>query len=340
MAQIEITEHVPLINDEGIPINCGWARYPYFNYTPFIAPRRCIIESDRYIVLSTTHIISFELCDTGYLGYIGAQIFSLKDSTYSTQVYTVPFSMGCFDMPPSSLSGSVKVVHKDAHLHFISMENGARIIKADFPHFGHHRSLRGELVLIEPAGMESMVTHSPWLRNRNAFRCLRCSPWYYTEGVVQFGSTEIVFTKSKAWGIFIWERGVRPRTDAHFWASGCGMSDNRQISFSVGYSSADSSNGTENVFFFDGRLYKLDQVTFLISPNDWLKPWHFTSSDNRIEMEFKPHNEIIEYNQVIFHIEKRRRVFGSFSGTIILDDGSERTFHNITGIAERRKMQF
>lgn len=329
-----------MLNDEGVPANCGWARYPYFDYNPFLAPRRRITECDRYIILSTTHIVSFELCDTGYLGYMGVQVFSLKDASYNTQVYTVPFSMGCFEMPYNSLFGSVKVVYKNSHLHFVPMEGGARIIKADFPRFGYHRSLRGELVLFEPAGVESLVTHSPWLRNKNAFRCLRCSPWYYAEGVIQFGSTEIVFTKTKAWGIFIWERGVRPRADTHFWAGGCGINDNRQISFSVGYGSADSSNGTENVFFFEGRLYKLDQVTFLISPNDWLKPWHFTSSDNRLEMEFKPYNEISEYNQIFFHIEKRRRVFGSFSGKIILDDGSERDFRNITGIAERRKMQF
>jgi hypothetical protein len=125
-----------------------------------------------------------------------------------------------------------------------------------------------------------------------------------------------------------------------FWAAGCGQSGGAQAAFSIGYDSADSATGTENAFFLDGRIHKLDQVTFHISPSNWLLPWRFTSNDNRLEMIFAPHQERSENLQMFFHYLKRRQVCGSFSGKVILDDGSDFEFQNITGFAERRKSRF
>jgi hypothetical protein len=180
----------------------------------------------------------------------------------------------------------------------------------------------------------------PWRREKNAFRYSRRSPWYIAEGVIQFGTQELIFTRGNAWGIFDWNRGVRPRSDIRYWAAGCGLSGGRQVGFSVGYDTADSGQGTENAFFVDGKLHKLDQVTFQISPANWLIPWHFTSNDNRLEMDFMPNQERVERNSFIFHSLKCRQICGSFSGRVLLDDLSVFEFQNITGFAERRKTQF
>ena len=96
--------------------------------------------------------------------------------------------------------------------------------------------------------------------------------------------------------------------------------------------------GTENGFFVDGVLHKLDQVTFHIPPSNWLSPWRFTSNDNRLEMVFVPHQERIDRQNLFFHVFTRRQVFGFFSGKAQLDDGSIVEFHNLTGFAERSKM--
>jgi hypothetical protein len=112
------------------------------------------------------------------------------------------------------------------------------------------------------------------------------------------------------------------------------------VGISVGYDTADSVLGTDNAFFLDGKLHKLDQVTFHVSPSNWLLPWRFTSNDNRLEMIFTPHQERTESHQMIFHSLKRRQVCGFFSGKVILDNGGEFEFSNITGLGERRKTRF
>jgi hypothetical protein len=267
-------------------------------------------------------------------------VASFKEKKRSTPICKSRFTMGALGLPPGSEAGSVQFRKRGAVLDFVAMESGARIIKADIPRYGHHRSLRGEVVLSPPPEAESLFTNMPWRNEKMAFRCTCRSPWYTVEGVIQFGTTELVFVKGNAWGILDWNRGVRPKEDVRYWAGGCGMSEGKLISFSVGYGSADSQNGTENAFFTDGKIHKLDQITFQISPANWLLPWHFTSNDNRLEMDFIPNQERVERNWVLYHSLRRRNVYGHFSGKVLLDGGSPLEFYNITGFAERRKTSF
>lgn len=342
MAQNEIPGAVSVLDDSGQPQNFGWSRQPGLFYDPALvwAPRRRISESDRYIVYTPTHLIILEVRDDGFLGYMGISVVSLRDKKRTTQLFQTFFPLGSYEMPTGSVSGAIRYHHKKSHLDFVPMEGGVRILKMDIPKFGHHRVLRGELVLTEPETAESIIANQPWRNEKSAFRYSRRSPWYTAEGVIQFGTTEIIFTKGNGWGIFDWNRGVRPRSDIRYWAASCGMSEGRLIGLSVGYSSADSSAGTENAFFVDGKLHKLDQVTFHIPPSNWLAPWRFTSNDNRLEMTFTPHQERIERKRLLFHASTRRQVCGFFSGKATLDDGSVTEFQNITGFAERSKMRF
>jgi hypothetical protein len=339
MPQNEILNTLPILDDKGHPLNFGWSKQANFFYDHALsyAPMYKISESDRYIVFSPTHMIVFEIRDDGWLGHISISIVSLRDKRRSTQIFSSFLPLGAYEMPNSSTTGSIRWRKKKMHLDFICMEGGARIIKVDIPKFGRHRSLRGALVLSEYPDSQSLVTSQPWRNEKNAFKYTRCSPWFFTEGVIQFSSTEIVFTRGNAWGILDWNRCVRPRADIRYWAAACGMIDGRQLSFCIGYSSADFSQGTENGFFIDGKLHKLDQVTFHIPLSNLLSDWRFTSNDNRLELTFHPHQARIDRHRLFFHNSARRQVFGFFSGRVHLDDGTLLEFHNLTGFTERSK---
>jgi hypothetical protein len=295
---------------------------------------------ERYVIFSPANLLVFEVFDGGFLGYISISVFSLKDDKRSTQSFAVPFPMGIFDLPPNSDAGSIRIQRKKFVIDFTAMEGGVRIVKVDIPRFGRHRSLRGEVALTPPPGAESILTSSPWPREENAFRYARSSPWYVAEGVMQLGGAEMAFVQDTAWGILDWGRGVRPRSDTRLWAAACGSSGGRQIGFNLGNSSADSSAGTENAFFLDGKLHKLDQAAFHIPSSNWLEPWHCVSNDNRLDLIFKPHQERSDRRAVLLQSLQRRQVCGSFSGSVVLDDGSPFEFRDITGFAERRRTRF
>jgi hypothetical protein len=318
------------------PANFGWSRRPDFIYDrPLIAGKiRMITEADRYILFTPTHMAFFEIRDDGTLGYMVISVLSLREKKRSTQIFRTYFPLGSFYMPPDS-SGSIRYRNGKSSLDFISMEKGVKIIKADISNFSHH-GLRGEVVLSEVENAESLAVSQPY-REKNAFRYLRCSPWFIAEGVIQFGSTEVIFTRGNAWGIYDWNRAVRPKSDIRYWASACGTAEERQISFCAGYSFADSSAGTENAVFVDGKLHKLENITFHITPSNWLAPWRFTSDNHRLEMEFFPQQSRVERSRMLFHSSTRRQVFGFFSGKAVLDDGETVKFANLTGFAERVK---
>ena len=338
MPEIEITAPVPALDETGAPCNFGWARSPYFDYDHGLirASRWNISESDRYILISPTHQVIFEILDDGYLGYLFGSIVFLRDRKRSSHTFVTPFSLGCFELPNDSEKGSIVFREKKNLVNFAVMEGGIRIVKVEVPRFGRRRSIRGEIVLSPPAGADSLVTHMPWRGRGNAFSYSRRSPWYSAEGVIQVNASEIIFTRGNSWGIFDWNRSVRPRSDLRFWAAGSGQYGGRQTGFCVGHNSADSAMCTENAFFLDGRLHKLDQVTFHV-PVGKLLPWRFTSNDNRLEMIFTPTQDRYESHQMFFYSIKRRQYFGSFSGKVILDDGSEFEFFDIEGMVERQK---
>jgi len=342
MAQYEILRPTPLLDDLGQPGNFGWSMHNNFVYNSEMAyaPRHKLSESDRYIVHSPTHLIIFEINDDGWLGFMGVTIVSLRDKKRSTQIFETWLPLGSYNMPNSSDEGSVKWRRKKTHLDFINMDNKFRIIKADIPKFGHNRGMRCAVVFSEQEGVQSLVTNQPWRNDKYAFRFSRCSPCFFAEGVVQFGSAEIIFTKGHAWGILDWNRIARPKADIRYWAAACGMSEGRQLGFCVGYSWADFSLGTENGFFVNGTLHKLDQVTFHIPLSDWLSPWRFTSNDNRLEMTFFPYQERIDRRRFFLHSAARHQVFGFFSGKVLLDDGLTIEFQNLTGFAERCKTRY
>ena len=152
MPQHEISRPLPLLDDTGKPQVFGWSKQPYHSYDPAVvyAPRYRITESDRYIVHSPTHMVVFEVRDDGWLGRMGITIISLREKKRSTQTYTTVVPLGSYEMPQSSLSGTVRWRRKKTHLDFINMEGEVRIIKADIPKFDQNRSMRCALVLSLP----------------------------------------------------------------------------------------------------------------------------------------------------------------------------------------------
>ncbi|MDR2601030.1 MAG: DUF2804 domain-containing protein [Spirochaetaceae bacterium] len=339
MSQTEIEASSPVFAGVNYYKNFGWARRPLFLYNPQEYPvsLRNITESDSYIFFSNTHLFVFEITNYGWTRYVLITAFSLREKKVFTKIINVPFLFNSFMLPQGSESGDVRIHRKGFSIHFIVMNHGDRILKADIPHFKKESPLRSEIVLTDSFGSQSIVTNLPWKDEKARFQCIRCSPWYEAEGVVQIENKEIVFSKGKAWGIFLWSRTARPRQDAHFWAAGCGMIENRLISFSIGYGTADDSFAGENAFFINGKIQKLGRVAVDLSQDDWMRQRFFWETEGLLEMKFTPLEAGSHRQSGIFQNFSTRRAYGVFSGRIRVDEKNTIVFYNITGIMELRK---
>ena len=68
---------------------------------------------------------------------------------------------------------------------------------------------------------------------------------------------------------------------------------------------------------------------------DYLSPWTFTSDDGRFEMQFEPIMDRSAKIDVKVICSDQHQVFGRFSGTAVLDDGTKIRISRLTGFAEK-----
>ena len=118
------------------------------------------------------------------------------------------------------------------------------------------------------------------------------------------------------------------------------MVDGKKVGFNIGYGFGDTSAASENMVFYNGIAHKLEGVTFNIpkdeqGKDDYMKPWTFTSTDGRFEMEFTPIIDRSSFTSVVVIYSNQHQVFGKFNGKIILDDGKEIILKDYLAFAEK-----
>ena len=88
------------------------------------------------------------------------------------------------------------------------------------------------------------------------------------------------------------------------------------------------------MLFYDGTAHKLDDVTFHIPKDSYMKPWIFTSSDGRFEMDFVPVLDRSAKTSAVIIESDQHQVFGRMTGKAVLDDGTLLEIRNLMCFAE------
>jgi hypothetical protein len=153
-------------------------------------------------------------------------------------------------------------------------------------------------------------------------------------GGFSIGSRRYEFDPARDFGALDWGRGRWTYKNRWYWSSASGHSGGVPFGWNLGYGFSDRSPATENALFYRGTVHKLDDVVFHIDEKDYAKPWRFSSSDGRFEMDFSP---LVDRNSTtkLGPIRSvQHQVFGEFTGTAILDDGKNLKIKNFLGFAE------
>ena len=66
-----------------------------------------------------------------------------------------------------------------------------------------------------------------------------------------------------------------------------------------------------------------------------MKPWTFTSDDDRFEMTFQPLVDRHSNMNALFVSSNQHQVFGYYTGKAVLDDGTQIEIENFFGFAEK-----
>lgn len=334
--QTECTAPGDLLNDAGELNFRGWARHPVarYNRERIAAPWFRLKEWDYYCVLAPGYGIALTISDVGYLADISVSWLDFEARTEVTETIMKPLSRGSLNLPRSVDEGDVAYHDKRVDVRF-TRNPASRVLSIDFPGFDHGRGIRGSLRLDQDPSQERMVIMTPFANAPKAFyynQKLNCMP---ATGTITVGGVDHAFSPETASGVLDWGRGVWPYRNMWYWGSGSGHVGGHSFGFNVGYGFGDTSAATENVLFWDGHIHKLDRVEFQIPPDSFLKPWRFVSSDHRFDMDFEPTLDRHSRTDIGILRTVQHQVFGTFTGTALLDDGTPVRLDHFPGFAEK-----
>lgn len=337
--QREITQRIPLLNSKGNLTQAGYARQPYWVYDrlDIRASSLRIKEWDYYCIMSPDFGLALTVADNGYMGLDSITLFDFVKKTEITKSYMQAFPMGKKKLPFSSLKGDVVIKAKSYSLSFTHVGN-ARVLEVCVKNFSGDQTLKANLKLSEEP-RDSLVIATPFEKKYHFYYNHKITG-YRASGEITLGSKTLNVEPKESFAVLDWGRGVWTYSNTWYWANAAGMQGEHLVGLNLGYGFGDTSAATENMIFVDGIGHKLTDVRFEIPLDEggkekYLEPWRFTSSDKRLTLDFQPILDRNSNTKVLFLQSDQHQVFGSFSGTLVLDDGSVLTIHNLRGFAEK-----
>ena len=335
--QHEITESKSLLDKQGNIAEPGWSRHLLSKYRreDVRASNLRLKEWDYYLITNGHIGLALTIADNGYMGMDSFSFLQFDEGWEITKSPMRFMTLGKTGLPNTSVKGDSQIITKD---YFIIIKNdgkGKRIIDFQMQNFNKYRDIKGHITLFDEPD-ESMVIATPFKKNKHFYynqkiNCMRA------EGEVKFGDKTYSFVPTDSFGTLDWGRGVWTYHNTWYWGSASGEVEGVPFGWNIGYGFGDASAATENLFFYNGKVHKLDQIEFHIPGNekDFMSPWKFTSNDGRFEMDFVP---VLDRSALTdFKILKsdQHQVFGHFSGTAILDNGKKIKISDFFGFAEK-----
>ncbi|MHA1731803.1 MAG: DUF2804 domain-containing protein [Promethearchaeota archaeon] len=333
--QNEIKKPSPLLDSSGSLVQAGWARHPILQYNPENAKGR-LKEWDYYCVLDHEKRVGVALtfADLRVMGLFNVVWLDFNSKEFVADEEVKLFTRGKLGMPLSSTRGDCKYEGKKLKVEFRRLPD-RRLLQLEFPGFGGGTGISVDLSLEQDGDKESIVVATPWPRKKKAFyynEKVNCLP---ATGTVTLGGVTHEFTPGSSWGVLDWGRGVWPYRNRWYWGSFSGKdAAGSPIGWNIGYGFGDLSTHTENAVFRDGRIHKLDEVTFHFDPDDYYAPWEFTSNDGRFEMSFEPLLDRNSTVNLLVFKSVQHQVFGLYTGDAVLDDGTKVHVDRGLGFAE------
>ncbi|MGF6376325.1 hypothetical protein M2140_001397 [Clostridiales Family XIII bacterium PM5-7] len=338
--QHQITKTAPLLDEQGHLTEPGYATalLPVYRRSAIKAPGWRIKEWDYYYVGNEDYGIALTIADNSYMGLDSISFLDFNTPWEHTASPMTFFTGGKIGLPASSAYGIT--THQGKH-HSITFDVSEQVRKLTFhmDNFYQGKPISGVITLTEPP-CDSMVIATPFAGKPKHFyynQKINCLP---ASGSFTFDGTEYTFDPANSFGVLDWGRGVWTYKNTWYWGSASGLADGVPFGFNIGYGFGDTSAASENMLFYNHKAHKLDQVEFHIpktadGKEDYLKPWTFTSNDDRFALDFVPIIDRFSDSNVLVIRSNQHQVFGKFNGTVILDDGTKVQVKDLLGFAEK-----
>lgn len=324
----------PVLNKKGHPLP-GWASEGIMQYSrkAIRAPFYRIKEWDWYQVSDSSKALQFTFGHASYAGQVGVMLFDFAKGEHiftNDKLLALPF--GRLGLEESAeAQGILEYDKKDMKMRF---ENRGDI------HFLYCAcpGFEAEVTLVRQ-NPYSLAINVPFKENPKAFYYNQKINCMTALGRAVVNGQEYIFDKD-AYGLLDWGRGVWPFKNEWYWSNATGKLNGEIFGFNLGCGFGDTSVATENGFFYKGQLHKLGEVQFSLDKQDYTKPWHFTDEEGRLDLTLQPVYDRETAIKLLWVDNNTHQMFGTFTGYVVLEDGTKLPVNDIVGFAEHAKNQW
>lgn len=313
-----------LLDEKGMLIEAGYSFNldKVYNRKAIKAPKWRIKEWDYYYIGNNHKGVAFTIDDNSYMGLGSVSILDFDKPNYITKSSMKFFTKGKINLPPSSESGEVIWKDKNYFLKFVTKDKKRTIDveiknyankKPFVAHFDLEENVDGSMVIVTPFEKPKYFYYNQKINNMIA------------SGFYEFDGERVKFFKDDTRAVLDWGRGVWTYKNTWFWSSLNAKIGEHEIGFNLGYGFGNTTAASENMLFYDGKAYKLEDVKFNIPTDEkgkyrLMKPWTITSDDGSINLEFIPIIDRKDCTNILVIKSLQHQVFGKFKGTIKAGD--------------------
>lgn len=336
--QVEFTEPIPLLNDDGSLLAQGWARRPYMMYNPIHVPDHLvgkIKEWDAYLIITPEFMFGITVSDIRLATFIG---FELIDFNTEEIISGLELQAGSLGFMPLDMYGVIDYENLDNSF-YLDYNKGVRTINAHFEKSIATPQLDCQITLTQDPQEEDVAAAAPFLPPGTFFYENKIVGMV-ASGQVTVDDKTYYFNPEDAFTVLDWGRGILPHINEWHWGVATGRQDGGIIGLNIGDGWNDNTLGTANALKIHGKLSKLYNVYFEYDYNQMLLPWHIYSDDGKFEATLEPFF-YQKTGMIIFDVGMMvDKVYGHFSGTMTKDDGTEFEFENLLGFVEQSSQRW
>ena len=152
--------------------------------------------------------------------------------------------------------------------------------------------------------------------------------WVYTQKTSPLRiNGEIIYNKHTycikppEWmGLLDWTAGYMRRETCWNWAAiAATLPDGTTLGLNLSCG-VNESGFTENAFWINGNITKVDTINFIFNPENMQQEWQIRSFDDKVDLIFKPEGQRGEKFSVLLVATKFTQLMGTFRGRLLTPD--------------------
>ena len=337
--QTELTQPGPLLLPDGSLAQAGWSRQPLLDcnlenarfYRIRALQRFRIKRWDYYAVFTPRRFFSATIADLGYAGNIFVYTLDFETHELHEEGLVLPFGKGIL-LPRNSTEGDSLFDNGRVRLEF-RVRPDHRHLLVSWDGFHEGRGIYADITLQTLPKYESMNIVFPIGEKRFYFnRKFNALP---ASGTLRYGNVTETLDPASSAATLDWGRGVWNYRTTWHWASASGfLPDGRTFGLNFGVDIGGSSPASENALIIANKIHKLGEVKFDYTSGEYMRPWHFTDSDGRVDLTLTPFKERTAATNFGIIASEVHQMFGVYRGVVRADDGEEIHIENLIGFAE------